>query len=171
MTVSGGRIAFVFVPTVLRIRRGGLLHVKVALGLGEDRGSGDVGIASVAFDIGLIWNVAIWSETVAIDGYRSRLRIKLSQGPVHGFYRCLKYVYTVDFFGRYHSYGPCDGLGFDDFAQLHTPAFGQLFGVVDERMREIVGQNYRCCDDRSGKASTSGFIGSGLKYTGNRTWR
>ena len=72
-------------------------------------------------------NVAVRAKLVAVDSNSPRLRIELSQSTVHGLYRGLQYIDTVDLFGRHHSYCPGYGLGFYKIAQLHAPALAELF--------------------------------------------
>ena len=66
-------VAFVDFPVVAGVLGGEFLHQFIAVGLGEYRCGGDIGVLAVAFDYGDVGDVAIRFEPVAVNGYLSRL--------------------------------------------------------------------------------------------------
>ena len=54
-------------------------------------------------------------------------------------------------------------LVFNQRAQVFTLFFSELLGVVEQLVSEIIGKNHGCCGYRSGKTTSSGFVGAGLE--------
>jgi hypothetical protein len=80
---------------------------------------------------------------------------------VHGKYRGIQNVYFVNFSGAANTNCPFTA-GFNKFPQQVPVFFTYLFGIIEQRMFEILGQDNRCCNYRSGKATSSGLITAGL---------
>ena len=174
LTVGTGGIALVVVPVVHGVSGVELHHRFVAVGLGEHRGGGDVGEAAVAFYEGGERYVAVGFEPVAVDYYGLRTHREQVERAVHGENGGVEYVDFVDFGRCHYAYAPCHGLAFDDGAQRVALPLGELFGVVEEWMGEIVGQYYGCGVYVAGQAAASGFVAPGLIDAGHiayRKWR
>lgn len=72
-TMVGGGVSLVDFPSVAWVLYCSPAHPFVAVGLGEYRCGGDIGVLTVAFDYGDVGDVAIRFEPVAVNGYLSRL--------------------------------------------------------------------------------------------------
>ena len=65
--MSGGGIAFVYFPSILRELLRQTLHIDVALGLGKDGSGGNVGESAIALDKGATFHRAPLTESIAVD--------------------------------------------------------------------------------------------------------
>ena len=152
------RITFVDFPVIARIAGGGITHEFVAVGLGEDRGRGYVAVFRIAFDHGHVGYVAVWFETVAVNGDSARHNLKRIQGAVHGEDRGVENVDAVYFLMVNRGNGPGYGITFYDGTQFLALLFGEFFRIVEQRVWISVGKNYGSCENGSGQASAPGFI-------------
>ena len=74
----------------------------------------------------------------------------------------LQDVDAIDLFDRSSGHGEGNGFFFDDGSEDLAVLFGYLFGVVQQRMVELVRENYGGGEYRSGIAASSGFIAAGF---------
>lgn len=128
------RITFVDFPVIARIAGGGITHEFVAVGLGEDRGRGYVAVFRIAFDHGHVGYVAVWFETVAVNGDSARRNLKRIQGAVHGEDRGVENVDAVYFLMVNRGNGPGYGITFYDGTQFLALLFGEFFRIVEQRV-------------------------------------
>lgn len=181
--VVGGGVTFVDGPVVGGVFVVEVAHDFVTVGLGEDGGCGDVAVAAVSFDECLPGDVAPRVEFVAVDddrcgglppvgtGYNRAgmgigARTEGVEGAVHSGDGGAEDVDFVYFPGGAGGYGPGDGFALDDGAQGFAPGFGDLFGVVEPRVGEVVGEDdggghYGACE-----ASSAGFVAAGFAVSG-----
>ena len=144
----------------------GFFHYSVALCFCKNRGRGDVGIFSVAFYYSSIWGVAIGFESVSVDYYCAGADGERIEGEVHCFNGCVENIDFVDTIIINYRYGVGQGLLHDDCAKLVAPLFGELLGIVEEGMCEIVGENDCGSHNWAGKTAAPGFIATGFVCPG-----
>ena len=125
--VCAGGIPFVFVPVVLRELFVQIHHVIVPICFGKNRSCGDREKSSVAFYFTRIRYVVVGGETVSVDEQCFGTSTQSVEGAMHGEKRGIQNIDFVDFFRCYDTYGPCDGILFDDGAQGITLFFGESF--------------------------------------------
>lgn len=165
--VGLGGVAFVLLPAVLGIVAGKGEHVVVTIGLGEDGGCCDAEIGGIAFNDGMIRYACcvcalregrIGDEAVAVDDEVLGTQCELIYGTVHGKDGAAKDVELVDFFCRTRGNSPGEGIELDIVAQQITLAFGELLGVVEERMFIVLRQNDSSGIDGTGKTASTRLV-------------
>lgn len=161
-TMSGGGIAFVLVPMVLGIILMDAEHVVVAVGLGKNGGGGDVHVGGVALDDGGMGDVFVGHEAVAVDEEVLGTDAELRHGTVHGEDAGAEDVYLVDFLVGDHAHSPGKGFALDDFTQLVAVALGELLGVIQQVVLEILRQDDGSGIDGACKASAAGLVAAGF---------
>ena len=164
--VVGGGVAFVGGPVVLGVLDGEGAHDFVAVGFGEDGGGGDVAEAAVAFDKGFPGKVSVGIEFVTVDDDAQGADGQGVEGAVHGGYGGAQDVQAVDFLRGADAYAPGDGLALDNGAQGFSMGFGDLLGVVEPGMMEVIGENDGGGYDGARETSAAGFVAAGLAGAG-----
>ena len=129
---------------------------------GEHRCGCYVGEASVALDECLRGDVAVRLETVAVDDNGAGRHFKHVEGAVHGENRRIEYVDPVDFLGRHDAYRPRGCLLLYYRTQQVALSLGELLGVVEQRVGEVVGKYHSGGIYIAGKATASGFVAAGF---------
>src|SRR5450755_3906175 len=84
----------------------------------------------------------ITHETVAVYEQETRSGCQLIDGQMHGFKGGLEYIDTVDLFMVDHSNAIGDGRRLDDDAQFVTVGNADLFGIVEQRMKEPLWEDH-----------------------------
>ena len=141
-------VAFVAVPAVGGVFVVEAQHELVAVCLGEDAGGGDGHVGGVAFDKGLVRDVGLVVEAVAVDEQElgvygaegcaaaddigGHVAEECLGGEAHGVGGGMQYVEAVDVGGVDGGHSPCEGVGFYVGAQDVALPFGQLLGVVED---------------------------------------
>ena len=128
--VGGGGIAFVVAPAVVRKLRVQVAHVLVAVRFGQDRCSGNRQVFAVAFDYGLVRNVAVGFEAVAVDNEMLGAHRQRIDGAMHCQNAGVQDVNLVDFVRRHLRHRPSHRLALDDGAEHFALPLGELFTVV-----------------------------------------
>jgi len=164
--VLTGGVACVVLPAVLGVLLGEVVHVVVAIGLGEDAGCGDGEVFGVAFYDGLVGEVVVGLEAVAVDDEGLGTEGELVECAVHGEDAGAQDVDLVDFFGGDDSYGPVEGVVLDFGAEVVTLCGGELFGVVEAWVLVVFGEDDGCGIDASCEAAASGFVATGFDEVG-----
>lgn len=164
--VLPGGIAFVVVPVVVRKLFVQTVHVVVAVGLGQNRGRSDGEVLAVTLYHRGMRDVGIGFEAVAVDEQVLGTYLQLGDGTVHGQERGVEDVDFINLLRSDDTDGPGQSLAFDDLAQGITLAFGQLFGVVEQVVTEILGQNDGSGIYGSGQATAACFVASGFDEVG-----
>ena len=158
----GSRVAFVLGPVVHGVLLVEAAHELIAVGLGEDRGSGDVAEAAVALDIGGEGNVAPGGEFVAVHDYRLRDDRERVEGPVHGENGGAEDVYLVDFLIIDHGDGPSHRLALDKGPESLSAGLRELLAIIEPLVGETVREDH--CSGAYGpcEATTACFVATGL---------
>lgn len=165
-TVLLGRIAFVVVPVVVRKLFVQTVHVVVAVGLGQNRGRSDGEVLAVTLYHRGMRDVGIGFKAVAVDEQVLGTYLQLGDGTVHSQERGVEDVDFINLLRSDDTDGPGQSLAFNDLAQGITLAFGQLFGVVEQVVTEILGQNDGSGIYGSGQATAACFVASGFDEVG-----
>lgn len=171
ITVGFGRVAFVDLPSIARTLVGQSAHCFVAVGLCKDRGGGNVGEPSVAFDKRGPRDLAVGGESVAVDYYGFRPQFESVERAMHGKNGCAQNIDPVNFFIIDNSDGPCESLVFNDGAKLVATFLADLFRIIEPRMAESSGKDNRGGVDRTGQTASSGFVATGFNDVRIKTIR
>ena len=133
------------------------------MGFGENGCRCDGGVFPVAFHHAKMGCGRVGMEFVAI--YQDELWSSLQcvEGAVHGEQRGLQDVYPVNCFGAHFGYCPGKTFFFNDFAQSIALVCRKLFGIIQQRMVKIFGQNNRCREHRACQAATTCFVAASLQ--------
>ena len=159
-------IALIAVPSVAGKLFVQAVHVVVAVGLGQDGRGGDGKVLAVALHHRGVGNVGIFLETVAVDEQVLRTDGELVDGAVHGQERGVEDVDFVDFLRRDDAHGPRQGLPLDDLAQSVSLVLGQLLGVVQQFVAEILRQDDGGGIDGARQTAATGLVAPGLGQIG-----
>lgn len=164
--VLTGGIAFVMVPVIIRVLFVQAVHVVVAVGLGQNRCRSDGEVLAVTLYHRGMRDVGIGFEAVAVDEQVLGTYLQLGDGTVHGQERGVEDVDFINLLRGNDTDSPGQSLAFDDLAQGITLAFGQLFGIVEQVVTEILGQNDGSGIYGSGQATAACFVASGFDELG-----
>lgn len=162
LVVLFGRIAFVGVPTVMRIDYVLLFHEVVAVGFGEYRGGCYGLVFAVALDDAGEWYSLFVVEAVAIDEEMLRFDRELSDSEIHGMEGSAKDVKAVDVKVVDGGNCPCGCIVFDLRAEQVSLLGGELFRVVEEWVGVVVRKNDSSSINGAGEAATTGFVAAGF---------
>ena len=147
----------VAVPAVVRHLHVEFAHVVVAVSLREDGGRGNGEVLAVALDDGLVGQLSVGLEAVAIDDDELRTHSELVEGTVHGEDGRVEDVDVVYLAGRHTGHGPRHSIALHLFAQGVAALGGELLGVV-EPLVAVVGRE----DDGRGKHAAGETAAPGL---------
>lgn len=161
-----GGVAFVVVPVVVRKLFVQAVHVVVPIGLGQNRCRSDGEVLAVTLYHRGMRDVGIGFEAVAVDEQVLGTYLQLGDGTVHSQDRGVEDVDFINLLRSDDTDGPGQSLAFNDLAQGITLAFGQLFGVVEQVVTEILGQNDGSGIYGSGQATAACFVASGFDEVG-----
>lgn len=175
LSVCLGGIAFVVVPMVHGVFLVYVVHVVVAVGLGEDAGGGYAHIAGIALDYGRVGDGGLrmwrgpWHEAVAVYYDMEGDVGELVEGMVHGHDAGAEDVVPVYLVVVHLAYCPCEGVVLDEPAQCVAFFLAELLGVIESLgqlgafLADIGGEDDCRCEDGACKASTSGFVAACLE--------
>ena len=176
-----GGIALVAFPVIKGVEAGLFHHVIIAIGLGQDGGSGNTLVFSVALDdasvgqllagIGQFRTNDIGIEVVPIDNQGLGAHFQLVKCTVHGQETSVENVDFVNLLGRSNAHGPRQGIMFNLFAQGVTLLGRKLFAVVQGQIVVVGRQNDRRSIDTSGQTTAAGFVATGLNKAVIIMWK
>ncbi len=152
------RISHVPFPSVLRVFLREPAHVLVPVCLGEDRGGGDGCEFCVSLDYALVLIAVEGLESVAVDEQILGFHSQSAHRPLHSGDGGVEYVDCVDFFCADFLDGPCERFPLDDRAEGFAGFLGHFLGVVEQRVTEVLGEDYGGGEDRTGQGTSSGFV-------------
>ena len=162
LTVLFGGVSLVAKPVVLRILLGQLVHIVVTIGLGKDRGCRDGEELAITLDNGRMRKVTIRFEAVAVDNDGFRAHLKLVEGPMHGQDRGIENVDAVNLLRSDDTYGPSHRIALNDLAQLIALTLSQLFGVVEQFVVLIGGQDDSRSIDAACQTASTRLVAAGF---------
>ena len=100
-------VARIVIPTIVWVLLVKGVHVVVTIGLCQDRGGSDGEIFAIALDDGLMGQITIGLEAVAIDDDKLWANLELVEGTMHSEDGCVEDIYLVDLLGCDHPNCPC----------------------------------------------------------------
>ena len=170
-------IPHVVLPVVLGILLCQVEHILVAMGLGEDAGSGDGLVFGVALhDAGVgesktlpaplfrgeLWGVGLEAVAIDDDGFGSH--DELVESAMHGEEGGAEDVDAVDLLGGNNAHCPGEGIVLNLLAQFVALLGGELLGVVEGRIVVVGGQDDGGSIDASSQATTACLVAAGLNF-------
>ena len=155
-------VAHVAFPAIGGIVGSEAYHEVVAIGLGQDAGSGDRHVFAVAANDGAVGDEVVGFESVAVNDDVLGLWCEACYGAVHGQDGCVEDVDVVYLGGADAGYGPCCGVLEYDGSQQSALSVGELLGVVEHVAAEVVGQYYCGGYYGSCQAAASGLVAAAL---------
>lgn len=161
-----GWITFVVVPVVVRELFVQVVHIVVAVGLGQNRGCSDGEELAIALYHHGMGDAGIGLEAVAVDEQVLGTYLQLGDGTVHGQERGVEDVDFINLLRGDDTHRPGQSLAFDDLAQGITLVFGQLLGVVEPLVAEVLGQDDGSSIYGSGQATAARFVATGFQKSG-----
>ena len=164
--VGTGGIAFVTVPSVHGIVLMEGVHVVVAIGFGQDAGSGNGEVLGITLDDGLVRQGLITLETVPVDDEGLGTHFEGVEGTVHGQDGGTQDVDAVDLGCGDDAQPPCDGVTLDDGTQLMALSVGELLAIGDEGVGVVVGQDDSGGVDAARQTTPAGFVATGFDQVG-----
>ncbi|MEY5026608.1 MAG: hypothetical protein RLZZ244_2136 [Verrucomicrobiota bacterium] len=161
LEVEGGAVAFVLSEGVLGIGGVQFLHSIIARDLGEDACGGDAEAEGVPTDEGGL------GDGEGVDGKSVDEGVvggggEAEDGAAHALVGGAEDVEAVDFLGvDFDDAGEDLGEG-AEFCEDFLPGFrGELFGVGEFGVGEILGEDHRGDKKRAGEGAPSGLIDAG----------
>lgn len=164
IAVRSRGITLVLLPLIHREFFVKALHIVVAICFSQDGSGRDTEVFSVSLYDSSVGDRIDRLEAIAVDDDVLRDGRELPDALLH---RADRRVQDVDFV--YDSliemcYGKRKCTTFDDRTQLIPLFLRQLFGVVQELMPEIGRKDDSGGGNGAGKASATGFVGTGFKF-------
>ena len=152
-------VTFVASQAVLGINGVPFFHAGIAMGLREDRCSGDGNAARVALDERFLLDQDI--QLHRVDEQIIRLDSELLQRGSHGLAAGLIDVPRVDALGIDFRDGPGNGMFANARGKFHAALCGKFFRIVEADNAPLGIENHRGGDDRAEERAAAGFIEPG----------
>ena len=162
LTMFLGRIAGIAVPPIVRVLLMEFRHIVVAVSLGKYRRRSDGEVFAIALDDRRVRKVVVFVESVAVDDERLRTHLQLVDSTVHGGDAGTEDVHLVDFLRTDDTHSPCYGVALNLLTQHIALLRCELFGVVQEVVMIVLGQNHGCRIDTASQTSASSLVASCL---------
>ena len=117
------------------------VHIIIAIGLGKNGGSRNGKIFAITFYNGRMRQFPVFLKAVSVDEQMLRTQLQPVDSTMHGEKRGVQDVYLINFLRRDNSHRPRQSLFFYNFTQGIPLLFGKLFGVVQQFVLEVFGQD------------------------------